>query len=390
MNELAQALIAESYAAPPSHILEGLTDNLAHRELPNVPHTIYAELWHLAFWQKITLDWIAGIETPYPNQPSDGFPQKSHTEPWEQLRQRFLHGADKPRPPHRTPTASTIPSAAHPAPAHPPASCPCATSSSRSPPTTPTTSAASSFSASSSRPGLQPPAASPGSPHFESSQARRLSDGQRVQSRNSRTRGWAFMIRRCDPRDFESIWAIINDGAQAYKGIIPADRWTDPTCPAKKLQHEIDDGVIFWGYEDAGTLVAVMGIQQVQDVTLIRHAYVRTTSQKQGIGALLLSHLREHGQQSRLDRHLGRCSLGDPFLRTIRLSNRSSRRKTPAAQKVLDRTRPPDRNLRSPRRSRSGRRCSDQAQHSLDSTYRDDTPSPAPRRKPRNSSPHTN
>ena len=61
----------------------------------------------------------------------------------------------------------------------------------------------------------------------------------------------------------------------------------------EKLQHEIDDGVIFWGYEDNGTLVAVMGIQQVHDVTLIRNAYVRTTSQKQGIGALLLSHLRK-------------------------------------------------------------------------------------------------
>jgi GNAT superfamily N-acetyltransferase len=101
------------------------------------------------------------------------------------------------------------------------------------------------------------------------------------------------MIRRCDPRDFESIWAIINDGAQAYKGIIPADRWTDPYMSREKLQHEIDDGVIFWGYEQAATLVAVMGIQQVHDITLIRHAYVRTTSQKQGIGALLLSHLRE-------------------------------------------------------------------------------------------------
>jgi uncharacterized damage-inducible protein DinB len=98
MNELAQALIAESYAAPPSHILEGLTDDLVHRELPNVPHTIYAELFHLTFWQQITLDWIAGIETPYPNQPSDGFPQKSSTakqESWEQLRQRFLHGANQ-------------------------------------------------------------------------------------------------------------------------------------------------------------------------------------------------------------------------------------------------------------------------------------------------------
>ncbi len=80
MNELTQALIAESYAAQPSHILEGLTDDLVHRELPNVPHTIYAELWHIAFWQRITLHWIAGIETPYPAKPSDGFPQKPSTE----------------------------------------------------------------------------------------------------------------------------------------------------------------------------------------------------------------------------------------------------------------------------------------------------------------------
>ena len=60
----------------------------------------------------------------------------------------------------------------------------------------------------------------------------------------------------------------------------------------EKLQHETDEGVVFWGYADAGTLAGVMGLQQVQDVTLIRHAYVRTTSQKQGIGAHLLSHLR--------------------------------------------------------------------------------------------------
>jgi GNAT superfamily N-acetyltransferase len=100
------------------------------------------------------------------------------------------------------------------------------------------------------------------------------------------------MIRRCDERDLELIWAIINDGAQAYRGVIPKDRWTEPYMSREKLQHETDEGVVFWGYADAGTLVGVMGLQQVQDVTLIRHAYVRTTSQKQGIGAHLLSHLR--------------------------------------------------------------------------------------------------
>jgi N-acetylglutamate synthase-like GNAT family acetyltransferase len=101
------------------------------------------------------------------------------------------------------------------------------------------------------------------------------------------------MIRRCDERDFEVIWAIINDGAQAYKGIIPADRWTEPYMSSDKLQHEIEEGVVFWGYEENGALAGVMGIQQVRDVTLIRHAYVLTGSQKRGIGAQLLSRLRE-------------------------------------------------------------------------------------------------
>jgi GNAT superfamily N-acetyltransferase len=100
------------------------------------------------------------------------------------------------------------------------------------------------------------------------------------------------VIRRCDDRDFELIGAIINDGSQAYKGIIPADRWTEPYMSREELRHQIDEGVVFWGYEESGELVAVMGLQPVQDVTLIRHAYVRTSSQKRGIGAQLLSHLR--------------------------------------------------------------------------------------------------
>ncbi|MFZ0817238.1 MAG: GNAT family N-acetyltransferase [Candidatus Sulfotelmatobacter sp.] len=59
----------------------------------------------------------------------------------------------------------------------------------------------------------------------------------------------------------------------------------------EELRQEIDDGVVFWGLEDAATLAGVMGIQAVQDVTLIRHAYVRTSIQKRGVGGLLLSHL---------------------------------------------------------------------------------------------------
>jgi hypothetical protein len=84
------------------------------------------------------------------------------------------------------------------------------------------------------------------------------------------------MIRRCDDRDFDRIWTIVNDGAQSYKGIIPADRWTDPYMSGEQLRHEISEGVVFWGYQDAGSLLGVMGIQAVQDMTLIRHAYVRT------------------------------------------------------------------------------------------------------------------
>ena len=99
------------------------------------------------------------------------------------------------------------------------------------------------------------------------------------------------MIRRCDDRDFDLIWTIINDGAQAYKGIIPADRWTEPYMSQEKLRHEIDDGVIFWGYEDDGALTGVMGLQKVMDVTLIRHAYVLTSGQRRGVGGSLLTHL---------------------------------------------------------------------------------------------------
>jgi GNAT superfamily N-acetyltransferase len=99
------------------------------------------------------------------------------------------------------------------------------------------------------------------------------------------------MIRRCNDRDFELIWTIVNDGAQAYRGVIPPDCWTEPYMSRSELQHEIEDGVEFWGDDEGGDLRGVMGIQPVQDVALIRHAYVRTTHQRQGIGARLLAHL---------------------------------------------------------------------------------------------------
>jgi GNAT superfamily N-acetyltransferase len=89
------------------------------------------------------------------------------------------------------------------------------------------------------------------------------------------------------------IYEIINDAALAYKGIIPKDRWKEPYMSREELRHEIDEGVVFWGYEEDGKLKGVMGIQDVQDVTLIRHAYVRTAERNKGIGSKLMSHLRQ-------------------------------------------------------------------------------------------------
>ncbi len=100
------------------------------------------------------------------------------------------------------------------------------------------------------------------------------------------------MIRRSTEADFDAILAIVNEAARAYDGVIPADRYHDPYMPAEELRGEIDAGVEFWAWEEAGALLGVMGIQDVEDVTLIRHAYVRPADQGHGIGARLLAHLR--------------------------------------------------------------------------------------------------
>jgi GNAT superfamily N-acetyltransferase len=103
----------------------------------------------------------------------------------------------------------------------------------------------------------------------------------------------SFVIWRCGEADFEAIWSIIDDGAQAYRGVIPGDCWADPYMPREKLRQEIEDGVEFWGFDEDDCLVGVMGLQEVEDVTLIRHAYVRSDSQNRGVGAQLLEHLRK-------------------------------------------------------------------------------------------------
>ena len=100
------------------------------------------------------------------------------------------------------------------------------------------------------------------------------------------------MIRECSPADFPVILEIINESAESYRGAIPLDCWKEPYMSAAELRHETEQGVRFLGCEEGGQLVGVMGSQDVQDVTLIRHAYVRTILRNRGIGGALISVLR--------------------------------------------------------------------------------------------------
>jgi N-acetylglutamate synthase-like GNAT family acetyltransferase len=99
------------------------------------------------------------------------------------------------------------------------------------------------------------------------------------------------MIRKCTDGDVATIDNIINEAAQAYRGVIPPDCWHEPYMSRPELMAEIAAGVEFWGWEEADSLVGVMGLQQVRDVTLIRHAYVRPGYQGRGIGGALLATL---------------------------------------------------------------------------------------------------
>jgi GNAT superfamily N-acetyltransferase len=99
------------------------------------------------------------------------------------------------------------------------------------------------------------------------------------------------MISKLSPAEFNSILHVVNEAAEAYRGVIPEDRWNEPYMSAEELRGEIESGVEFYGWVERGVLVAVMGIQRVNDVTLIRHAYVLTRHQRRGIGEKLLKHL---------------------------------------------------------------------------------------------------
>jgi GNAT superfamily N-acetyltransferase len=107
-------------------------------------------------------------------------------------------------------------------------------------------------------------------------------------------------IRSCNNDDVTTILTIVNSAAEAYRGVIPPDRWHEPYMSSTDLHREISGGVAFVGHEMDGELVGVMGIQSVRDVDLIRHAYVRPDHQRHGVGALLIRHLLRQSSRQML------------------------------------------------------------------------------------------
>ena len=107
------------------------------------------------------------------------------------------------------------------------------------------------------------------------------------------------MIRKCHSADTKKICTIINEAARAYEGVIPADCYHQPYMPMAELEQEMRR-VSFFGWEEGGELVGVMGLEPVKDVSLIRHAYVLSRWQHRGIGSKLLGHILSLVTTSRL------------------------------------------------------------------------------------------
>lgn len=112
--------------------------------------------------------------------------------------------------------------------------------------------------------------------------------------------GESRMICKLSIADFQTIYDVVNEAAAAYRGKIPSDCWKEPYMSPQELEEEIKSGVQFYGYKQNGTVVAVMGIQPVGGVTLIRHAYTLTNHQRKGIGEKLLTHLLNLSQSKRI------------------------------------------------------------------------------------------
>jgi N-acetylglutamate synthase-like GNAT family acetyltransferase len=100
------------------------------------------------------------------------------------------------------------------------------------------------------------------------------------------------VIRRSREGELDAMLAIVNAAAQAYRGVIPADRWHEPYMPRAEMEREIADGVAFWVAEEGGRVLGIMGIQDKGEVALVRHAYVSPKAQRKGVGTRLLRHVQ--------------------------------------------------------------------------------------------------
>ena len=108
------------------------------------------------------------------------------------------------------------------------------------------------------------------------------------------------MINECIKSDASKILHVNNEASLRYKGIIPDDCWREPYMSQQELIDEFSDGVRMYGYRRDNKLIGVIGIQEIKDVVLIRHAYTLTPYQGKGTASALLEYLLKKNQNSRL------------------------------------------------------------------------------------------
>ena len=108
------------------------------------------------------------------------------------------------------------------------------------------------------------------------------------------------MINEYTTNDIPEILDVINDASLRYKSVIPDDCWSEPYMSVQELNDEFNNEVRMFGCHHNNKLIGVIGIQEVKDVILIRHAYTLTSYQNKGTGSALLEYLLKKNQNSRL------------------------------------------------------------------------------------------